>query len=396
MKKVLVFNGGRGASSLIRSLRQLGDIEIVSVVNAYDDGKSTGEVRSFFDMLGPSDIRKVQSLFIDDSNKDAKSIRDLYDYRYPEHSKRDLIINELRLFAQGEIDHICGISFESEYILSEIRNITLLFIQNLHEKEKQKGRLFNFNDCSIMNCLFAGKFSENKNLEDTSNYFMNIFKLQGKVLPNSNEVMTLVALRENGEVLTTEAQIVEFRSNVRIDRIYLVNSVLYEEDLVNLSIQEKKDLLEKKNNFVAINESVTNEIDSADIIIYSSGTQHSSLYPTYLTKGLAEKVANNKKAKKIFICNIGADYETPSYTAYDFFDRAYFYLNLPNAKNINYDLLFDTVLVNEPRSKESFYVESDLEKFLSFPALEVISEDFESFHEKGKHNGDLLLSKIFE
>ena len=36
---------------------------IYSIVNAYDDGKSTGTIRNFFKILGPSDIRKVQSYF---------------------------------------------------------------------------------------------------------------------------------------------------------------------------------------------------------------------------------------------------------------------------------------------------------------------------------------------
>ena len=42
---------------------------ITSVVNAYDDGKSTGEIRKFFGMLGPSDIRKVQELMLPITSK---------------------------------------------------------------------------------------------------------------------------------------------------------------------------------------------------------------------------------------------------------------------------------------------------------------------------------------
>ena len=52
--------GGRGGTSIIPSLVSNPDIKLTSIVNAYDDGKSTGEIRDFFNMLGPSDIRKVQ------------------------------------------------------------------------------------------------------------------------------------------------------------------------------------------------------------------------------------------------------------------------------------------------------------------------------------------------
>ena len=62
--KITIFNGGRGASSIIDNLLSKKDIEITSIVNAYDDGKSTGEIRKYFNMLGPSDLA-VQSLFLD-------------------------------------------------------------------------------------------------------------------------------------------------------------------------------------------------------------------------------------------------------------------------------------------------------------------------------------------
>ena len=60
MLNITVINGGRGASRLIPKLLDKPYINLTSIVNAYDDGKSTGEIRKFFGMLGPSDIRKVQ------------------------------------------------------------------------------------------------------------------------------------------------------------------------------------------------------------------------------------------------------------------------------------------------------------------------------------------------
>ena len=36
----------------------------------------------------------------------------------------------------------------------------------------------------------------------------------------------LVALRENGDMLYSEAEIVELRSNVRIERIYLLDDII--------------------------------------------------------------------------------------------------------------------------------------------------------------------------
>ena len=48
MLNVVVLNGGRGAATLIPALLDRQGLHVTSVVNAYDDGKSTGEIRSFF------------------------------------------------------------------------------------------------------------------------------------------------------------------------------------------------------------------------------------------------------------------------------------------------------------------------------------------------------------
>ena len=46
MLNVLVINGGRGAAQIIPKLIEKEDLLITSVVNAYDDVKSTGEIET--------------------------------------------------------------------------------------------------------------------------------------------------------------------------------------------------------------------------------------------------------------------------------------------------------------------------------------------------------------
>ena len=62
--KILLINGGRGAKQIIPELTKHKKFKVTSLVNAYDDGQSTGEIRKFFNILGPSDIRKVNQLFL--------------------------------------------------------------------------------------------------------------------------------------------------------------------------------------------------------------------------------------------------------------------------------------------------------------------------------------------
>ena len=78
MLNFVVINGGRGAGTLIPSLLNHPGSHVTSIVNAYDDGKSTGEIRKFFDMLGPSDIRKVQELMLPTDDPDYLSYMGIF------------------------------------------------------------------------------------------------------------------------------------------------------------------------------------------------------------------------------------------------------------------------------------------------------------------------------
>jgi hypothetical protein len=58
-----------------------------------------------------------------------------------------------------------------------------------------------------------------------------------------------------------------------------------------------------------INSSVAVALEKAQMIIYGPGTQHSSLLPSYMTKRIAEQIASNTAAEKVFISNIGMDHD---------------------------------------------------------------------------------------
>ena len=205
--KITIFNGGRGASSIIDNLLSKKDIEITSIVNAYDDGKSTGEIRKYFNMLGPSDLRKVQSLFLD--KEDPKYINNLnfFNYRLPKKiSNKDAKNLILDLFQQQNIHNNFGLDGD---IYSNLKMVILKFIKELEKKEKSLKKDFDFDDCSLMNCVYAGCYVHfNKDFLKTVEFLNDLFNIKQKVYPNSLENLKLIALRENGEILFSESEIV--------------------------------------------------------------------------------------------------------------------------------------------------------------------------------------------
>jgi 2-phospho-L-lactate transferase/gluconeogenesis factor (CofD/UPF0052 family) len=397
MLNVVILNGGRGAAAVIPALLTRQGLHLTSVVNAYDDGKSTGEIRRFFGMLGPSDIRKVQELMLPQDDPEYPANLKLFQYRFPIDCERDKVIAHLVEFADGDRTELVGLKFTSDKVRLSLKAFLREFVYGLNAIEQVTGEKFNFSDCSIMNCLYAGAFlAFNRNIEQAAMFIDRLFKLRGKVLPTSIEDKKLVAMRENGQMLYSESEIVELRSNVRVDQIYLLDKLLDKTRFETLSTEEKRYFLKRHNCYVGVSPSVKLAVQQADIIIYSAGTQHSSLYPTYMAAGLAQAIADNTLAYKAFITNIGADYETPSYKASDYLIGAHRYLNLSDERSYAMEELFDVVLVNQSRLKaEETYVDYDESGFADI-AVPLVLGTFESLASPGKHDGDKVVQTILD
>ncbi len=402
MINIVSFNGGRGAKTLISGFLKKEGIYYTSIVNAYDDGKSTGNIRSFFRMLGPSDIRKVQEAMIPRDLEDYDGIMHLYNFRYEEKGDREKILGGLTAFATKNTNELTGVVIKDEIVRESLRTLVQYLLNGIELIEKAENKKINLDDCSIMNLLYAGAFLYcGGDFEDATIFFDKLFKLQGTVLPTNNEDKKLIAIREDGTILYSEAEIVELRSNSRIKKIYLLDQYPDKQLVSKMDIKEAEAYFEIMNRQVSITPKVERSISDADIIIYSAGTQHSSLYPSYMTHGITDAIAANKKALKVFITNIGEDYETPSYTASDFINGTVRYLKMGTQYNISVNDVISIALVNNSFSSKKIenYVPVDAE-VLNNIGCKIITDAFEDINNPGKHNGDVLadfiVSKYYE
>ena len=99
--RVTVFCGGRGSATIIRELLRWSDVQLALLVNAYDDGLSTGALRNFIPgMLGPSDFRKNFSYLLDLYSDEQYALRNLIEFRLPLTFGPDQL-RQLRAFASG-------------------------------------------------------------------------------------------------------------------------------------------------------------------------------------------------------------------------------------------------------------------------------------------------------
>ncbi|SFR98936.1 2-phospho-L-lactate transferase CofD family protein [Sphingomonas jatrophae] len=393
MLNVVVLNGGRGAATLVPALLGVPGLRLTSIVNAYDDGKSTGEIRRFFGMLGPSDLRKVQSLMLPEDEA-LPATRALFDHRFPAQTGRDEALATLTRFRDGD-EHLAGIGPLPPRIAEVLRGWTHLFLDALPLAEAVMGRPFAFDDCALMNILYAGAFlAHARDMEETVAAVDRLFRLRGLVLPNSCDDRWLAAEREDGSILGTEAEIVELRSNDRIARLFLLEHAVDPAALGRLQPADRARFLAQRHTPVRLSPGARLAIEQADAIIYSAGTQHSSLYPTYMSRGLAGAIAGNVRALKVFVTNIGADYETPRYRTSDFVVGALRFLRMGEERRVATEDLIHVALINSSRIKpDETYVDDDAEQFADLP-IERLVADLESRAEPGKHDGEAIVRLI--
>src|SRR6202000_3479131 len=90
--RIVLFCGGRGSATIIRALLRRPDVDLTLIVNAFDDGLSTGELRDFIPgMLGPSDFRKNLSYLLDLHSNQQYALTRFLEFRLPmELTKSDL------------------------------------------------------------------------------------------------------------------------------------------------------------------------------------------------------------------------------------------------------------------------------------------------------------------
>ena len=93
------------------------------------------------------------------------------------------------------------------------------------------------------------------------------------------------------------------------------------------NFEEKKYFVNKRSDPIPpISEKVIKSLKDSNIIVFSPGTQHSSLYPSYFTKNMGKHIKKSR-AIKFFITNILIDNEMPGFNSADQVRQAIFYLN---------------------------------------------------------------------
>ena len=157
MKKVTIFGGGTGMSTLLKGLKEF-PLDITSVVSVCDDGKSTGKLRKEFNIPAMGDIRRVMISL----SETEPLMEKLLNYRFSSNSE--------------------------------------------------------LNEHTVGNLLLTAGTQITGNLSDGIKSIGKVLNLKGKVIPFSEDNIVLSAIMEDGSIVNGEHYITE--SPLKIKKVY--------------------------------------------------------------------------------------------------------------------------------------------------------------------------------
>jgi len=339
--RVVIFSGGRGSASIARAAARVADLDVTLLINGYDDGLSTGAIRDLLSgMLGPSDFRKSISNLCLDGSSNKRGLGSLLEHRLGEADLRELsqagslrslpdlspIIDELSVRDLRALDDAVG---------------SLLADRSLYGAIERSG-----GDMAVGNLVLAGIYlGSDRDFNASVQRFNQEFLPEIEILNITDGAnLHLSAVTASGDVLWREADIVDTQSSESIVELGLTSEPLPAFVSPNEDAPSREWLVAKSTT-PAPNPTAIDRILRADCIIYAPGTQHSSLFPSYLTEGVAEAVASSTAASKILVLNLEADNDIRCDSAVMILEKFRYFMTRRNEASVALGELVSDVLV---------------------------------------------------
>ena len=287
---ITIITGGSGSTNIQTGLYEISPkLSINLLINGYDDGKSTGVLRKLFvNTLGISDFRKNQILE--------------YKLLYGNNSIYKLLNN--RFTQYDPYMYIVQLINNTNFINNtKLKNF--LLENTIYFFETEQSTQIVYEDFSFMNIIYCSLLDKNNNdMELVCNIIKNNLGLKNNIYVNSDENLILNGITKNGNILLDEASIVDFNDT--------------NDKIIDILFDKPYPVLNKKTEELLLR---------SDIIVFSCGTQFSSLIPTYKTL-LFKETINKSKASKFLVLNCEYDKDIINYSGDELLDKINEYLPL--------------------------------------------------------------------
>jgi 2-phospho-L-lactate transferase/gluconeogenesis factor (CofD/UPF0052 family) len=396
--KVALFCGGRGSASIIREFLRWQNVQLTLLINAYDDGLSTGGLRRFIPgMLGPSDFRKNLSYVLDLHSETQYALARLMESRLPaSFGAREQ--QGLRRFAEaGELEGLPPALAEllDKVDPSSVLEVRRSLVSFLSYSDRTQD-VFDYDDCAFGNLVFAGYYLLSGHDFNAASRKMSRLVNSRAELVNvaTGDDRVLVALKADGSVCSCEAEIVAKQSAAPILDIFFVAEPILENEwkaVEDRSIDEKLAWLRARAMETSISPEAAQAIKDADVIVYGPGTQHSSLLPSYRITKDALKASRAKV--KAFVVNLGPDNDIQGLRADELVDRALRYAeDEENRTPIITHILFNEAGVNDGGALR--FGQDEISHDGAYRGAKVVRGRFSAESAPQRHNGFAIVQQL--
>ena len=228
-KKVVVLGGGTGLSVLLQGLKKF-PLDITAIVSVCDNGSSTGKLREEFNTPAVGDIRRV----LISLSETEPLVEKLFNYRFNTYS--------------------------------------------------------DLNGQTVGNLILTATKEITGNLSDGIEALSKVFNLKGKVVPLTEDNVTLMSLMEDGSIIEGEKEITSSPKKIK--------KVFYKEEPI-------------------ITPEAIKVIRESDAVILSMGSIFTSIIPNLINKEIINAI-DNSKTKVIYVSNmVTQPGETDNFTVSD-------------------------------------------------------------------------------
>lgn len=294
MYKVVIFCGGSGSIAIQQGFAQLfgaDTVRLYPVVNAFDNGLSTGACRKVFSgqIPGPSDLRKNQ--FTQYEIRYAKQLENqesLEARRYSFMTLRFSADSYEAYYQKAE-----RLIVEQDYLTKQeserLRRLLRYFFYE-GDQIRETVRQIQFENFSLFNIFYASAAAlSGGSLSAAATEMAALISIPDNVLLISDKSLFLHARTKSGHIIEDEGEIVCWNDpDDKIVHVFLTDT--------------GRNIYQPVTGEGITGYDVSEVIAEADLIICSSGTQWSSMIPTYMHSGFREAVSRSG-AKKYLVMN---------------------------------------------------------------------------------------------
>jgi 2-phospho-L-lactate transferase/gluconeogenesis factor (CofD/UPF0052 family) len=306
LMNILIIAGGTGSIALQTGLyemldKQFDGIDTKILVNAYDNGLSTGSVRKVLggNILGPSDVRKNQTTRLKLENHNSPWNKFL-DIRFTcESSQAQAYCHNQIQALKAELQKLPN-NGVADWRDRDVAPWVLVEEAVNQYFKSPIASCIDYNDFSLANIVYAGFAKAHGNsLRAAARVMAGLMNIKDNVILNDDKSLFLGAITKSGIRVTDEGDIVSWGDK---------NDPFVDLFFTDAQGNETKPVLCHE---------AREAIANADLIILSSGTQWSSLIPTYESEGFRAMMFKGIAAKILMVMNRQPDKDSPGQTADD-------------------------------------------------------------------------------